>query len=311
MVVVGCPPAADTAPRVTSAVDTDVGSSGASGNVVIDVRGSSKDESVCCRRESHFERVGVDMSGESLMVDVGKCRHHCHHSSGISKKDFLELLSDYEDIDPVEVFLRQRERHASCRAPSRCRPTEVVLERHYTPGGPVTREVTRHCGCRRPPATCTRLPRHVTFHPGSPHQQILDIGRCAGPCAQKDDSCLPLKNRTVSIDGPNGAEVVSVIEECVCSHGCYRMVMLEEVYDYSELNTPKIKTIDVGQCVGACTKDQHDRDCVYSDQSSPKCLMSLMFQVRGCVASASEQHFYRSEDGTAKSLASITECSCH
>ena len=37
------------------------------------------------------------------MVDVGKCRHHCHHSSGISKSDFLELLADYGDADPLEV----------------------------------------------------------------------------------------------------------------------------------------------------------------------------------------------------------------
>ena len=43
------------------------------------------------------------MSGEVLMVDVGKCRHHCHHTNGISKKDFLELLEDSEDADPLEV----------------------------------------------------------------------------------------------------------------------------------------------------------------------------------------------------------------
>ena len=43
------------------------------------------------------------MSGEALMVDVGKCRHHCHHTSGISKKVFLDLLEDYGDTDPIEV----------------------------------------------------------------------------------------------------------------------------------------------------------------------------------------------------------------
>ena len=40
---------------------------------------------------------------------------------------------------------------------------------------------------------------------------------------------------------PTGAEVVSIIEKCVCAHGCYRMALLEEVYDYSESRTPNIK----------------------------------------------------------------------
>ena len=39
--------------------------------------------------------------------------------------------------------------------------------------------------------------------------------------------------------------------------------------------------------------------------------MSLQYQVRGCVASGSEQHYYRTQDGREKSLVGISECSCH
>ncbi|XP_043201209.1 uncharacterized protein LOC122370034 [Amphibalanus amphitrite] len=267
---------------------------------------------LCCRREQHFVPVGLDSFGEELIIDVGKCRRHCRHGPGrLSKTELLQLLDSHRDTDPVELFLRRRARQASCSGPSRCQPVEVALERRFTPRGVVAREVTRQCGCRRPPPSCRRRRQMVTFHPGTPHQRRLDVGVCAGPCGHTADSCLPLKNRTVSIHGPNGAEVISVIEECTCTHGCYRMALMEQVYDYTDSRKPHIKVVDVGQCIGTCTREQHGRDCVYSDPVTSKCLMSLQYQVRGCVASASREHFYRTEDGREKSLVSISECSCH
>lgn len=41
----------------------------------------------------------------------------------------------------------------------------------------------------------------------------------------------------------SGAEAVPVIEECICTHGCYRMALMEQVYDYSDSSTPQIKVI--------------------------------------------------------------------
>ncbi|XP_037080836.1 uncharacterized protein LOC119101589 [Pollicipes pollicipes] len=268
---------------------------------------------VCCRREQHFIKVGVDASGEDLVVDVGKCRRHCHHIGGLSRKEFLQLLEEHSDTDPIQLYRRLQQRQSSCRLASHCQPLETAMQRHYTLEGAVTSEVTRRCGCVRRPAGCRRRRRLVTFHPGTPHERTLDVGGCAGHCPGVDDSCQPLRNKTVSIDGPNGAEVVSAIEECICTHGCYRMSLMEQVYDYTDSTAaPRIKEVDVGQCVGACTPDQMGRDCVWSDPSDPSsCLMSLQFQSLGCVASDSKQHFYRTQDGHERALLSIGRCSCH
>jgi len=39
----------------------------------------------------------------------------------------------------------------------------------------------------------------------------------------------------VSVPGPNGVQCHSVIEECLCAGGCYRMGSLETVYDYTDV----------------------------------------------------------------------------
>ena len=50
---------------------------------------------------------------------------------------------------------------------------------------------------------------------------------------------------------------------------------------------------------------------ISSDPVTSKCLMSLQYQARGCVASGSTEHYYRTHNGREKSLVSISECSCH
>ena len=53
-------------------------------------------------------------------------------------------------------------------------------------------------------------------------------------CAES--GCRPVKNKTVSVEGPNGVQCHSVVEECSCTGGCYRMSYLETVYDYTDVS---------------------------------------------------------------------------
>ena len=64
-------------------------------------------------------------------------------------------------------------------------------------------EMEKVLTCQKVPSTCQRLPRMVTYYPGTAFARTIDVGACGGECGD-EVVCLPTKNRTTAISTPNG-----------------------------------------------------------------------------------------------------------
>nr|CAD7257443.1 unnamed protein product [Timema shepardi] len=122
--------------------------------------------------------------------------------------------------------------------------------------------------------------------------------------------CRPLRNKTVTVPGPNGAECHSVIEQCACAGSCYRTSYMETVYDYVDTDEPLVKEIDVGRCVGSCS-GADTRKCVFRDKKTPgKCIAGLYGKQTSCTPSQFKVHRYSDKEKRTKEVISITACKC-
>jgi len=128
----------------------------------------------------------------------------------------------------------------SCLSSS-CHPVAYRRERHFGMAGQEQEiEVIDSCECVKLPQECQRFSRPVRFHVDTPYEKILDLGQCIGSCDDISDhpsdlTCRPIRNRTVTVDGPNGAQCMRVIDECQCTGSCYRIREFFKVYDYANV----------------------------------------------------------------------------
>ncbi|XP_023706966.1 uncharacterized protein LOC111864143 [Cryptotermes secundus] len=175
--------------------------------------------------------------------------------------------------------------------------------------------VVEECGCRHKPNHCFRQAHTLRLYPGTPYETHLDVGACSGHC-ESEMGCRPVRNKSVSIPGPNGVQCHSVIEECSCAGGCFRMASMETVYDYTDIpdndtgSSPAIKEVDVGRCTGSCPGAQIQK-CLYRDHADPsKCLSGLYGKQSLCTPSHHKVHRYTTKDRQIKEIISITDCKC-
>ncbi|OXA62433.1 hypothetical protein Fcan01_00979 [Folsomia candida] len=133
---------------------------------------------------------------------------------------------------------------ASCLSDATvCRPTLTRRERHFGLGGVYHEvEVIETCDCV--PLSggdgCEKLSRPIRLHSDTPFETVVDMGECVGRCDQgsgSPSSCRPVRNKTKSVEGPNGVECMQVIEECACTGGCYRVKEFFKVFDYSHIHS--------------------------------------------------------------------------
>ncbi|KAB7500390.1 hypothetical protein Anas_13426 [Armadillidium nasatum] len=190
----------------------------------------------CCTREKKMKSFGNAVSGEELIIDVGHCRKKCSPHKPLKKKKFEKLMKENPNIDPRELFLlhstRVTRRHPSCPKGETCSESDYRIEKLLTSTGELTVDIVENCSCQPNSKACRRHPKIVTFHMGTPLESTVDVGECRGHCGE-DMKCQPVITKTTSVNGPNGVECVSLIEDCLCSSQCYRVSHYEQVYDHS------------------------------------------------------------------------------
>ncbi|XP_046738375.1 uncharacterized protein LOC124406809 [Diprion similis] len=256
---------------------------------------------LCCVKHERTIEVGHGMSGQMIQVDVGHCRRLCPR----------HVVND--PGDPGRPAIQR------CPVDWHCRPNAARLERVSTLQGVRIIEAVDSCDCT-PKQSCTREPYTHVVYPGTPHQADMDVGMCMGRCSSRGFGCKPLRNRTISIVGPNGDEVHQVIEACGCSGDCYRMTHIETVLDFSEIEIkngtnsaevrPLVRAIDVGQCVGACAGKETET-CMLRDKKDPsRCLAGLYSKQHSCTPARFKIHEYRSRRGAMREIIAITQCAC-
>ncbi|XP_032795499.2 uncharacterized protein LOC116931928 [Daphnia magna] len=274
----------------------------------------------CCERVPKKYFVGQGLDGE-ILVDIGQCRQSCSTKrTKINRKEFEAILKANYSVDPVELFLAMQRDISpkSCGDDSHCLPTRTVVERHMTMSGMQEVAVIEDCSCLSDPELCHRVEERAIHFPGTPFETSVDVGRCSGPCSSGNSlRCRSTRNKTVAIAGPNGDTCVEVIDKCGCASSCYRASSMEHIYDFvssmddETTDSPVIKVVDVGKCVGECNTSHHKEHCVLRDKDdSSKCLMSLTRRENNCVPLGFQLHHFRNKNGTAKSMLSITDCGC-
>ncbi|XP_042207675.1 uncharacterized protein LOC121856292 [Homarus americanus] len=280
----------------------------------LDVTLEEGDHTTCCQREPNMNHIGVsDVTGEEIVMDVGHCPRRCGKKKQLKRNEFERLLLDNPDMDPRMLFLLhsgQRRSQQSCPGEEEemCAASAWRVERLVTTEGVVSVTVTEACECQPRPHSCRHHPRPVTLHKGTPLQTTVDLGHCQGHCYH-DLGCKAIKSRTVSVEGPNGAECVSVVEECGCQSSCYRASLYQHVYNYTTEDDPSVQVIDVGTCTGECDIVQEDQ-CVLRETSGG-CMMSLVKRNSRCSPSSTKDMEIHQADGSIRSLTTITHCGCH
>ncbi|KAK0174516.1 hypothetical protein PV327_010276 [Microctonus hyperodae] len=254
----------------------------------------------CCARHEKKVDVGHGLSKEIITIDAGHCRRVCPRHA-------------FDDPgDPSRPAVQR------CPINSQCRPRSSRMERISTLQSVKIIEVVDSCDCWIG-STCDRVSFEQLVHSGTPYQSTMDVGLCLGICS-KAISCKPLRNSTISVRGPNGAEVYQVIDKCGCAANCYRMDRIESVFDYNQVDTkrgtnfsrvkPIIRNINVGQCVGTCSGNETET-CLLRDKKDPtRCLASLYSKQQNCTPARFKVHSYRTRRGAKREIIEIVECAC-
>ncbi|XP_076065111.1 uncharacterized protein LOC143039137 [Oratosquilla oratoria] len=298
----------------------------------------------CCSRVQHFVSIGLDGHNEEIHVDVGMCidkcppishrhhqphlthplatftrhqhrrRHHHHHLGTPSRSETHHATESRHKKE--EITSLQNEKCVG--EASECRAGALRREDHHTRTGRVTVDVVDSCVCAAVPRTCRRLQQPVTMFPDSPFETVLDVGTCSGRCPQAtdedddddEDGCRAVQNRTVSVEGPNGAVCTRVVESCGCVGHCHRVTVKESVFDHQDPSHPQVKDIDVGACEGSCQSVEEYR-CVYRNETNPEeCLISLRQPPRACLGVSHRTHTLVDAQGNERSIVSVEDCAC-
>ncbi|KAK6467377.1 hypothetical protein HHUSO_G34898 [Huso huso] len=280
----------------------------------------------CCKRHSHFIYVGQDISGSPVSVDVGVCRSHCGGSQR-NHAPYGSGYSGYSKHTSMLDFLRTkklRERPApelsaaaglepSCPAGSVCEPTAVRVERVLLFEGLREVEVIDECRCEASPVQCVRMPALKTFFFETPYETVIDTGKCSSPTVTTDGfSCVPTKFQSVLVETPNKVELVQAVETCELKERCYRVPYVEyyyeTVYSANGVKEEKLKEIDVGRCLGACSPGNRCllRDSRHSDQ----CLVWAEGSSSSCSPQEYESYTFRSRNGLIRTVLAISSCKC-
>lgn len=133
------------------------------------------------------------------------------------------------------------ERMSTSCLQSVCLPSAMKRETFYDLSGEVKEfDVIETCDCSNlPQEGCQRISSRVKIHTGTPYEMEVDVGQCLGSCdddsAEHCLSCRPVRNRTISVEGPSGAYCEAKIEECQCVGECYRVRKFLKVFDYAHI----------------------------------------------------------------------------
>lgn len=133
---------------------------------------------------------------------------------------------------------------------SSCLPNSVKRERYYDLSGKLKEiDVIESCECfNYTKQSCQRYPSRVKIHVDTPYEREVDVGQCLGSCDDNSSEnclfCLPVRNRSMSLEGPNGAQCLTVVDECKCVGECYRVKQFLQVYDYTNVFVAKFKAMN-------------------------------------------------------------------
>jgi hypothetical protein len=120
----------------------------------------------------------------------------------------LSLEEEEDDYESSSSFPPPSS--SSCIS-SKCLPTNSRIEKHFGLGGKQYEvEVIDTCDCAKVPSSCQKVSRHVKVHVDTPFETEVDMGACLGSCSP-DSSCRSVRNKSVSVEGPNGAQCHQVI----------------------------------------------------------------------------------------------------
>ncbi|XP_076318086.1 uncharacterized protein LOC143229515 [Tachypleus tridentatus] len=260
----------------------------------------------CCKRKENIAAIGFDITGNERYADIGRCQHTCkhhhhrRHDNSTTVKQLFPTLRGF-DVSQNRIDV--------------CRPLLTKIQTQHFQTGPVDVELVDSCHCVSKREKCSRVSHRVLLFENSTFEVEVDVGACEGGC-RDNHRCFPLRNRSVSVEGPNGAKCVEVIEECQCSTSCFRMAFMESFYEWiwnktSNVTEERIRDIDVGRCVGGCEDFEDQFQCVLRDPSdSKRCLMSLRKSAPRCVPVQFSTHSFSTKDGALKTVLAVDQCGC-
>uniref|UniRef100_T1INV7 Uncharacterized protein n=1 Tax=Strigamia maritima TaxID=126957 RepID=T1INV7_STRMM len=125
-------------------------------NSINDVNSTS--HRACCVRHKKLISIGYDINGDDYYVDIGQCRHYCHHHN---TTDFVH----------------------SCAHGYSCHPSSERRETHHVLEGSKEVSVIASCSCYENNADCARQSHWLRLFDDSPLQVDVDTGVCRGSCS--------------------------------------------------------------------------------------------------------------------------------
>uniref|UniRef100_A0A8C5LKZ6 Uncharacterized protein n=1 Tax=Leptobrachium leishanense TaxID=445787 RepID=A0A8C5LKZ6_9ANUR len=280
-------------------------------------------EKGCCKKQSNFIYIGQDISGSAVSIDVGLCRSHCgssqrintyNHGNPASPKhsSMLDFIRNKKTRGKVPDHPLSTGSEPSCPPDSRCQPTKFGIQRVLLYQGIQELEIIEDCQCNPIPEECIRMPYLKTFFPDTPIESTVDVGTCSNPNDDTGLICSPTKFDSVIIEGPNGPEVLSTVENCEMKEKCYRVSYLEHhyeiVYNPRGIKEERLKEIDVGRCLGSCS--QGNNYLLRHFWNRDKYMVWAEGPGNGCVPQEYETHTFRNRNGNMRSVYAITTCSC-
>ncbi|GAB6022858.1 hypothetical protein CHUAL_006956 [Chamberlinius hualienensis] len=271
--------------------ETDSAAASTSADNILNEKSTVYKRHCSCHKQSKIINVGLDIAGNIIQRDVGQCKSTCNLRHRFHNKKKLEQCN--------------------------CVSSAVKAENIYLTEGNIKQvELVTECACVDKIMSCGRVSKIVSLFDDSPYTTKVDVGSCHGHCTTSETSCKPVRNQTITIEGPNGGVCVNSIMECACVGQCYRLkhfdVFTETVFNSTNNETVKlIKKIDIGRCVGHCDSSNSRQQCVFWDpKDNRKCLMSLTNRNSRCVPTSYISHIFNGANGQHKTVMSIGECSC-
>jgi len=237
-----------------------------------------------CYRQQKYSVVRYhNITAEpEIQVDVGECRAR-------------------DNLSPNQAITK----------PSNdCVPSSLVMKRvllYHT----FIAEMERVLTCQKVPSTCQRLPRMVTYYPGTMYRRTIDVGACEGLCRDKM-ACKATRVTTFAPSTPNGKRSIEVIQDCSCVIPyCYRVSAFEafpEQYtDAKGENAVRTKLIDMGKCVD-------NNRCPIQEKRHWPFTFPKVFHIHReirCSKNTTKVQSYVAIGGRQVNVATINTCSCN
>ncbi|KAL9952908.1 hypothetical protein ACROYT_G040237 [Oculina patagonica] len=281
------------------------------------------------REKDYFSRqiIHGGSHGKGTTSICGLVSQEEHFGQGIDLQTVHRNVNHCRITSVQTTEKPDQRRGMPCNVPRMCVANESLVEEIALLEG--LKQVTSalSCHCLDPRPRCHRQTNIRVFHWGTTYEKTVDVGQCVGSCNKGKKTCLPIASKTVNVKGPNGAHCVEKVLKCGCARNC-RRVSFHQLYSITVFdekigaNKTVEQVIDVGRCVGECSKRKKGR-CLHwvdnplwypgSDVPSKVCMLSSSPGETGgkCRSRSFGAQVLFAEHGAPKTVNVIKRCKCN